>query len=97
MAEDCTVVRFSREPSLANIENLKQQGESPDKFTDCGHFGMFYVICIAFSIITYILDLVLACMLLYFYSVNGNAVYFALTLTFVVIPALLITTISLRW
>lgn len=96
MAESCTVVRFSRDPSMANIENLKQQ-DSPDKFADCGHFGVFYVICLAFSIITYILDLVLACMLLYFYSVNGNAVYFALTVTFVIIPALIITTINLRW
>lgn len=97
MAEDCTVVRFSREPSLANIENLKQQGDSTDKFTECGHFGVFYAICLAFSIITYVLDLILACMLLYFYSVNGHSLYFALTLTFVIIPGLIITTISLRW
>lgn len=96
MAEDCTVVRFSREPSLANIENLKQ-GDSPEKISDCGHFGVFYMICLALSIITYILDLVLACSLLYFYSINGNAVYFALTLTFVITPALIITTLSLRW
>lgn len=96
MAEKCTVVRFSREPSLANIENVKQ-GEATEKFSDCGHFGVFYVICLVLSIITYVLDLLLACMLLYYYSINGNTVYFALTLTFVIIPALMITTLSLRW
>lgn len=97
MAEECQVVRFSREPSLAKIENLKQNVESPDKFTENGHFGFFYVICIGLSIVTYILDLVLACFLLYFYSVNGNGVYFALTLTFLIIPALIMSTVSLRW
>lgn len=97
MAEECQVVRFSRETSLAKIENLKQNVESPDKFTESGHFGLFYAICIGLSIITYVLDLVLACFLLYFYSVNGNGVYFALTLTFLIIPALIMSTVSLRW
>ncbi|CAH1117179.1 unnamed protein product [Phaedon cochleariae] len=96
MAENCTVVRFSREPSLAKIENLKQN-ENPEKFSECGRFSIFYAICIALSIITYVLDLVLACILLYFYSVNGHGVYFALTLTFVIIPALIMTTVSFRW
>ncbi|KAJ8962536.1 hypothetical protein NQ318_000928 [Aromia moschata] len=98
MAEDCTVVRFSRDPSLATIDNLKQQNDASDKFTENGqHFGAFYAICIGLSIITYVLDLVLACILLYFYSVNGHGFYFALTLTFVVLPALFMTTVSLRW
>ncbi|XP_056639007.1 XK-related protein 6-like [Diorhabda sublineata] len=96
MAEDCTVVRFSRDSSLAKIENLKQ-GENPDKFSECGRFGAFYVVCIALSIITYVLDLVLACILLYFYSINGYGLYFALTLTFFIIPAIIMTTISFRW
>ncbi|KAJ8925366.1 hypothetical protein NQ315_009196 [Exocentrus adspersus] len=98
MAEDCTVVRFSRDPSLARIESLKQQNDCTDKFSDSTQkFGMFYAVCIALSIITYVLDLVLACILLYFYSVNGQGVYFTLTLTFVVISALFMTTVSLRW
>lgn len=98
MAEECTVVRFSRDPSLARIESLKPQNDSPDKFSDgVQKFGMFYAVCIALSIITYVLDLALACILLYFYSVNGQGLNFALTLTFVVIPALFMTTISLRW
>lgn len=97
MADECPVVRFSREPSLAKIENLKQNAESPDKFIETGYFGLFYSICIGLSIITYVLDLVLACLLLYFYKVNGNGAYFALTLTFVIIPALIMSTVSLRW
>lgn len=99
MAEDCTVVRFSAEPSTARIENLKHhQNDSTDKITETYQtFGVFYVICIALSIITYVLDLVLACILLYFYSVHGQGVYFGLTLTFVLVPALFMTAFSLRW
>lgn len=96
MAEECTVVRFTRDPSAARIETLKN--ESPDKFQEQNTtFGAFYVICVALSIITYVLDLVLACVLLYFYSVNKQGVYFALTLTFILVPALFMTTVSLRW
>lgn len=97
MAEDCTVVRFSAEPSTARIENLKQN-DSADKMTETNQtFGVFYVICIALSIITYVLDIVLACILLYFYSVHAQGVNFGLTLTFVLVPALFMTAFSLRW
>lgn len=94
------VVHFSRDPSLANIENMKQhQSESPDKFSDSGKqtFDVFYVICIVLSIITYIVDLALTCVLLYYYSLYGFGKYFALTLTFLLVPALFVTTVSLRW
>lgn len=97
MAETCTVVRFSKDPSTARIENLKQN-DSSDKMCEAQQtFGFFYVICIALSIITYVLDLALACILLYFYSVQGYGVYFALTLTFVLVPAIFMTAISMRW
>lgn len=97
MAETCTVVRFSKDPSLARIENLKQN-ESSDKICETQQtFGVFYVICIALSIITYIVDLTFACILLYFYSTKGYGVYFALTLTFVLVPALFMTAFSMRW
>lgn len=96
MSEDCTVVRFSREPSSARIENLKP--------TDSGYpeknhvdFGGFYVTCVLFSVITYIADLVLVCVLLYFYSIDGHGVYFALTLSFLIVPALLMTAFNFRW
>ncbi|XP_060529521.1 XK-related protein 7-like [Cylas formicarius] len=97
MADDCTVVRFSREPSLARIDNLKIN-DSPDKITENSHiFGPFYVSCVLLSIITYIADLALTIILLYFYSIQGHGVYFALTLTFVLLPAICITTVSFRW
>lgn len=100
MAEECgtcTVVRFSRDPSSAKIETLKHV-DSPDKFTELGSsFGVFYVICVALSIITYVADLVLTCFLLYFYSVQGHGVYFALTLTFLVVPVLFTTAFNFRW
>lgn len=98
MSEDCTVVRFSREPSSARIENLKQTDIGncyPEK--NYSEFGAFYVTCVLFSVITYIADLVLVCVLLYFYSVDGHGVYFALTLSFLLVPALLMTAFNFRW
>lgn len=100
MMVDCPVVRFTRDQSMAQIENLKQTVvESPDKFTDTAiySFDAFYIVCIALSIITYVLDIILASILLYYYYVNGCGLYFALTLTFVLLPAICTTTISLRW
>ncbi|XP_049817697.1 XK-related protein 6 [Aethina tumida] len=97
MAEDCTVVKFSRDPSLARIENLKQT-DNVDKFAENEHnFGVFYVTCIALSIITYVLDIALACILLYVYYVNQYRVDFALTVSFMLLSALFTTAISLRW
>ncbi|KAF5274141.1 hypothetical protein FQR65_LT04539 [Abscondita terminalis] len=97
MAETCTVVRFSKDPSLVRIDNLKQN-DSSDKLSEMSQsFGAFYMICISLSIITYVLDLVLACILLHFYSVKGYGLYFALTLTFILVPALIMTAVSMRW
>ncbi|KAK4884757.1 hypothetical protein RN001_001028 [Aquatica leii] len=97
MAEACTVVRFSKDPSLVRIDNLKQN-DSSDKLSEMSQtFGIFYMICISSSIITYVLDLALACVLLYFYSLKGCGLYFALTLTFILVPALIMTAVSMRW
>lgn len=97
MAETCPVVSFSREASLARIDNLKPN-DAPGKIAENNHsFGSFYVCCIVLSIFTYLTDLVLAIILLYFYSNQGYGLYFALTLTFVLLPAICMSTISLRW
>lgn len=97
MSEDCTVVRFSREPSSARIETLKQtDGGYPEKH--CTDFSGFYVTCVLISVITYIADLVLVCVLLYFYAINSDDhLYFALTLSFLLLPALLMTAFNFRW
>lgn len=97
MAEDCTVVRFTRDPSTARIERIKQSEFSEKLPEGTQHFGLFYIICVTISIITYLLDLALACALLYFYIYNKHGVYFALTLTFLLVPAIFMTTFSLRW
>lgn len=97
MSENFTVVRFSRDSSLAKIESLKYC-ETPDKVCEnVNNFGIFYVICIALSIITYFVDLILTCLLLYYFSINGYGTYFAITLTFTLVPSILMTTVSLRW
>lgn len=98
MADDCTVVRFSsNDPSTARIETLKTN-ENGDKVTEQNlEFGFFYVVCILLSVVTYVVDYVFACWLLYYYYLNNEGLYFALTLTFVVLPALLMTAFSMRW
>lgn len=98
MAEDCTVVRFSREQSQARIERFKQNDlNSTDKYVECiQNFGIFYAFCVSISIITYILDIAF-CSLLLCYYIHTNGVYFSLTLTFMILPALFTTTFSLRW
>ncbi|KAL1513210.1 hypothetical protein ABEB36_002648 [Hypothenemus hampei] len=97
MSETCTVVHFSREPSLARIETIKAN-EVPGKIAENNHsFGTFYVCCIVLSILTYLTDLGLTITLLYFYSHQGYPLHFALTLTFVLLPAICMSTVSLRW
>lgn len=97
MADDCTVVRFSNESHSARIESLKSN-DNGDKMSDSvPEFGLFYVLCISLSIVTYVLDYILACWLLYYYSVNGQGLYLALTLTFIVLPAIMMTAFSMRW
>lgn len=98
MADDCTVVRFStNDPSTARIETLKTN-ENGDKIIDQSlEFGVFYVICIILSICTYVLDYIFACSLLYYYSITGQGLYLALTLTFMVLPAIIVTAFSMRW
>lgn len=97
MGEECTVVRFTREPSLARIETLKNDNQDKYCNNEMNGFGVFYVICVALSMVTYVLDVFFACLLLYFYSVNRHGAYFALTLTFVLLPAIVMTAVSLRW
>lgn len=97
MSEICTVVHFSRESSLTRIDTIKPN-EAPGKISENSHnFGSFYVCCIVLSILTYLADLALAVTLLYFYSSQGYGLYFALTLSFVLMPAICMTTVSLRW
>lgn len=97
MSEICTVVHFSRESSLTRIDTIKPN-EAPGKISENSHnFGSFYICCIVLSILTYLADLALAVTLLYFYSSQGYGLYFALTLSFVLLPAICMTTVSLRW
>lgn len=98
MAEDCAVVRFSREQSTARIERIRQTADlNIDKYAEISqNFGLFYIICVSLSIVTYVLDIVFCSLLLYYY-VQTSGLYFALTLTFMILPALFMTTFSLRW
>ncbi|KAF7281540.1 XK-related protein 6-like [Rhynchophorus ferrugineus] len=96
MTESCTV-NFSRETSLARIENIKPSDIGGKLSENQHNFGLLYLCCIILSIITYVADLILTIILLYFYYVQSQGLYFALTLTFVLISALCMSTVSLKW
>lgn len=98
MADDCTVVRFtSSDPSTARIETLKTNENGEKIIEHQQDFGFFYILCITLSILTYVLDYAFAIWLLYYYSTQAEGLYFALTLTFMVFPAILMTAFSMRW
>lgn len=61
------------------------------------HLSKFYIFNLSFSIFTFILDLYFHCKLAYVYSTTNQHVFFALTLVFIVFPALVTTAFSMRW
>lgn len=101
--EQVAVVRFSRDPGTARIETLKSATDYHASDTakvleyPPEPFGPFSVICIAFSIVTYVLDLGLVCFLLYLYIDQKEMTLFFITLIFVLVPAILMSAISFRW
>ncbi|XP_034230394.1 XK-related protein 4-like [Thrips palmi] len=60
-------------------------------------FGFYYLTCHLLSISTYLIDHGFSCWLAYQYHTQGQETYFALTITFVVMPALISTGFSMRW
>lgn len=60
-------------------------------------FGFYYLTCHLLSIATYLVDHCFSCWLAYQYHVQGQETYFALTITFLILPALISTGFSMRW
>lgn len=98
MASEGTVVKFvaGKELSFMESENSFKKSESSKVFKEF-HLPRFYVFNLVFSICTFLLDLYFHCKVAYEYSVRGQHVFFALTLAFIVIPALITTAFSMRW
>lgn len=97
MAE-CVVVKFSSDSVRVGTDELS------NNVCDEGHsqvagsvFGLYHIICLLLSITTFILDVGFDSWLAYFYYRQGQGAYFALTVTFLIFPALITTAFSLRW
>lgn len=97
MAE-CVVVKFSSETVRVRTEevcnNVSDEGHTQ---TTGSIFGIYHIICLLLSITTFALDVGFDSWLAYFYYSQGQGAYFALTLTFLIFPALITTAFSLRW
>ncbi|XP_026281255.1 XK-related protein 7 [Frankliniella occidentalis] len=74
-----------------------RHSEENGKMASSLKFGFYYITCHLLSIVTYLVDHSFSCWLAYQYHVQEQETYFALTVTFIVLPALISTGISMRW
>lgn len=97
MAE-CVVVKFSSDSARVRTEEVCNNVSDEGHVQPTGSvFGLYHIICLLLSITTYALDVGFDSWLAYFYYRQGQGAYFALTLTFLILPALITTAFSLRW
>lgn len=97
MAE-CVVVNFSSDSVRIRTDDLSNN-VSEESHIQPGRsvFGIYHIICLLLSITTFALDVGFDSWLAYFYYRQGQGAYFALTVTFLIFPALITTAFSLRW
>lgn len=74
-----------------------RQSEEHGRMSATLKFGFYYLTCHLLSILTYLIDHGFSCWLAYQYHTQGQETYFALTITFVIMPALISTGFSMRW
>jgi len=97
MAE-CVVVKFSSESVRVRTEEVGNNVSDEGHIQTTGSvFGVYHIVCLLLSITTFALDVGFDSWLAYFYYRQGQGAYFALTLTFLIFPALITTAFSLRW
>jgi hypothetical protein len=97
MAE-CVVVKFSSDSVRIRNDDLSNNVSDEGHFQTSGSvFGVYHIICLLLSITTFVLDVGFDSWLAYFYYRQGQGTYFALTVTFLIFPALITTAFSLRW
>jgi hypothetical protein len=97
MAE-CVVVNFSTDSVRIRTEDISNNVSDEVHIQPGGSvFGVYHIICVLLSITTFVLDVGFDSWLAYLYYRQGQGVYFALTVTFIIFPALITTAFSLRW
>lgn len=73
------------------------QYDEVDALPESLRFSWFDIICISFSMATYIFDLAMDLYVAYVYYATEYILYFIITLIFVIIPSVTMTAFSLRW
>lgn len=98
MEDENKAVRFSLHQNTAQIDIIsgykKEDGVKNFKEME---LGRFYIVILILSIVTFILDLYFHCWLAYVYYRERETSFFALTLFFIVVPALISSAFSMRW
>ena len=94
---ECVVVKFSSISAASMQDNVQQTSDMDTNNLKGTNFGVYNFLCLFLSIVTYTLDVAFNCWLAYVYYTLGFGVYFALTVTFIVFPALITTAFSMRW
>ncbi|KAJ4428971.1 hypothetical protein ANN_25967 [Periplaneta americana] len=95
---DCVVVKFSNDTVRTRTEDLSHNVAEEGQTLPAGSvFSVYHIICLLLSITTFILDVGFDSWLAYFYYRQGDGAYFALTVTFLIFPAIITTAFSLRW
>lgn len=92
------MVKFSSDSVRVRTEEVGNNVSDESHIQTTGSvFGVYHIICLLLSITTFALDVGFDSWLAYFYYRQGQGAYFALTLTFLIFPALITTAFSLRW
>lgn len=98
MEDEFRGVRFSLNHGSGQIDILtdcrKDDGMKGFKEME---LGRFYIPTILLSIVTFVLDLYLYCWLAYIYYSDDKNTFFTLTLSFILVPALISSAFSMRW
>jgi len=92
------VVKFASDSVRVRTQEVGNNVSDEGHIQTTGsEFGVYHIICLLLSITTFVLDVGFDSWLAYFYYRQGQGAYFALTLTFLIFPALITTAFSLRW
>lgn len=98
MDDDYRGVRFSLNHNSSQVD-----GSVDLKKTDrikCFkelELGRLYIATLTFSIVTFMLDVIFHCWIAYVYYKEKEIHFFAFTLVFLIVPALVSTAFSMRW
>ena len=96
-----------KEKEVVSVPSLKRNGkpdyDETDALPENLRYNVFDLLCTLISILTYVVDIVMDCVVAYYFyhlAVDHGIYhywYFSLTLVFIVLPSLTMTGFSFRW